>query len=414
MLRVRCAYPFDIACIFMRFFGSMLNVGTVTMATLSGYSFFAAGIASSLIALSTFVVGPRVSKLIDEKGQSAIVPLATIISMVGLILMLLTVAFHGSVFILFVGSLLVGCYPSPQAMARARWTYLIRAGKLGDTAPDIRVMFSYESALDDAAFIFGPALSIALSASIHPIAGLLAGGIGFTVGAVLLCLARSTEPTPGWSYDSSSPEKNKAPKKNLMFSSSAVRVLFVLYVFIGAFLALFDTATVSLSEDLHHPDFASLVLMLSGVISMVMGFVFGMVKLRAPLEKQLVLTATAVGVTFGFMFLIDSAQSLMVVALIGATTYAPLLIVANGVCERAVPDSRLTEAITWLSAGYTCGAALGPTLAGVIIDTFGTLASFKVGTLLCVALPLTALLSYRVVKRSIKQSTMMVETRKLS
>ena len=28
-LRVREAYPFDIACLLMRFFGSMLNIGVV-------------------------------------------------------------------------------------------------------------------------------------------------------------------------------------------------------------------------------------------------------------------------------------------------------------------------------------------------------------------------------------------------
>ena len=36
VLRVREAYPFDIACLLMRFFGSMLNIGVVTMITLSG------------------------------------------------------------------------------------------------------------------------------------------------------------------------------------------------------------------------------------------------------------------------------------------------------------------------------------------------------------------------------------------
>ena len=43
VLRVREAYPFDIACLLMRFFGSMLNIGVVTMITLSGYSFLTAG-----------------------------------------------------------------------------------------------------------------------------------------------------------------------------------------------------------------------------------------------------------------------------------------------------------------------------------------------------------------------------------
>ena len=142
VLRVREAYPFDIACLLMRFFGSMLNIGVVTMITLSGYSFLTAGLSSSLIALSIFVVTPRVSKRIDERGQSAVVPKAAAVSLLGLAVLIANVALHGPVWPLFVGALLVGFFPSPQAMARARWTYLIRSGRLGEAAPDLRAMSS--------------------------------------------------------------------------------------------------------------------------------------------------------------------------------------------------------------------------------------------------------------------------------
>ncbi len=424
VLAVRQAYSFDIACLLMRFVGSMLNIGVVTMITLSGYSFLTAGLSSSLIALSIFVVTPRVSKRIDERGQSAVVPKAAAVSLAGLVILVANVALHGPAWPLFVGALLVGFYPSPQAMARARWTYLIRSGRLGEAAPDLRTMFSYESVLDDAAFIFSPSISIALAAAISPVAGMVTGGVAFAVGVVLLCASRSTEPVPGWGDGGAGAASAAAevegepavvaeqpPRKSLLATSAAVRVLFVTYAFAGSFLGLFDTATVSLSEDLHSPDFAGAVLMASGAVSMTMGFLFGMVRLRAPLPKQFVVAACAVGLSFGTMFLIDSAPTLMLVALLGAATYAPLLIVANSVCERAVPDARLTEAITWLNAGYTCGAAFGPTVAGAIIDTFGTMASFKVGTVLCLGMPVTAILCYRIVKRNILPAYTVVEER---
>ena len=424
VLAVRQAYSFDIACLLMRFFGSMLNIGVVTMITLSGYSFLTAGLSSSLIALSIFVVTPRVSKRIDERGQSAVVPKAAAVSLAGLVILVANVALHGPAWPLFVGALLVGFYPSPQAMARARWTYLIRSGRLGEAAPDLRTMFSYESVLDDAAFIFSPSISIALAAAISPVAGMVTGGVAFAVGVVLLCASRSTEPVPGWGDGGAGAASAAAevegepavvaeqpPRKSLLATSAAVRVLFVTYAFAGSFLGLFDTATVSLSEDLHSPDFAGAVLMASGAVSMTMGFLFGMVRLRAPLPKQFVVAACAVGLSFGTMFLIDSAPTLMLVALLGAATYAPLLIVANSVCERAVPDARLTEAITWQNACYTCGAAFGPTVAGAIIDTFGTMASFKVGTVLCLGMPVTAILCYRIVKRNILPAYTVVEER---
>ena len=425
VLSVREAYPFDIACLLMRFFGSMLNIGVVTMITLSGYSFLTAGLSSSLIALSIFVVTPRVSKRIDERGQSAVVPKAAAVSLLGLVVLIANVALHGPVWPLFVGALLVGFFPSPRPWPAPGGPTSSAPAAWARRRPDLRTMFSYESVLDDMAFIFSPSISIALAAAIAPVAGMVCGGVAFAVGVVLLCTAKGTEPHPGWSQGeaagsaadvvgaadaaeavgdaagegaaaskgalaegaSAVASAASVPSKSLLATSSAVRVLFVIYAFAGSFLGLFDTATVSLSEDLNSPDFAGAVLMASGAVSMTAGFLFGMVRLRAPLPKQLVVAACAVGLSFGTMFLIDSAPTLMAVALLGACTYAPLLIVANGVCERAVPDARLTEAITWLNAGYTCGAAFGPTVAGALIDTFGTMASFKVGTLLCLGMP---------------------------
>ncbi|MDE8685395.1 hypothetical protein P0G11_12755, partial [Adlercreutzia rubneri] len=62
-----------------------------------------------------------------------------------------------------------------------------------------RTMFSYESVLDDMAFIFSPSISIALAAALAPVAGMVCGGVAFAVGVVLLCSAKGTEPYPGWS-----------------------------------------------------------------------------------------------------------------------------------------------------------------------------------------------------------------------
>ena len=61
ILRVREAYPFDVGCFLMRFLPYMNTIGTVTMLTLSGFSFFVAGLVSSTIALATFFISPPAS-----------------------------------------------------------------------------------------------------------------------------------------------------------------------------------------------------------------------------------------------------------------------------------------------------------------------------------------------------------------
>ena len=191
ILRVREARPFDIGCFLMRFLPYMNTIGTVTMLSLSGFSFFVAGLVSSVIALATFIIAPRVSKLVDTYGQSRVVPWAALINLAGLVLMVAIVAFDGPEGALFAAAVLMGASPNPPALARARWTYLIRSGKLGNAAPIMRTMFSYEGVLDDIGFMFSPSLSVALASTIAPIAGMVFGGVAFAAGTVLLMCSRS-------------------------------------------------------------------------------------------------------------------------------------------------------------------------------------------------------------------------------
>lgn len=400
ILRVREAYAFDIGGFLMRFYAYMMNIGTITMLTLSGYSFLIAGLVSSTIALATFFISPRISKLVDERGQSKVVPVAAAITMVGLAIMVTVVGSHGPEWALFIGAVLMGFIPNPQALTRARWTYLIRTGRLGDAAPDLRTMFSYEGVLDDIGFMFSPSISIALASSIAPIAGLLAGGVSFIAGVTVLTLSRTTEPEPGWGSGAGAAAKGKS--KSVIRTSSVVRVLFVLMLFVGAFYGVFDTATVALAEELGNPNIASVVLIVAACVSMLCGFVFGMLNLRIPQHLQLVGCAVLIGCAYGTMAFIDSALDLFIVSTVAAFFYAPFLIVANATCERSVSGDKLTEAITWMNAGSTCGLAFGPSLGGMLIDELGATVSFDFGAVLALAIPAMALACFRLLKRNVR------------
>lgn len=423
ILAVRAARRFDAACLLMRMYSYMMNIGTVAMLSLAGYSFLESGLVSSVIALAIFLIGPRLGKLVDEKGQSRIVPFAAVVSLAGLIVLLATVYIHGPLWILFLAALFVGCIPSAQALSRARWVYLLRTGKLGSSAPPVTTIFSYEGILDDVGFMIAPALSIFLASTLIPIAGLAVGGVCFLAGTILLALSKDTEPKPGWREQSgntvendkidgsleidaapSDPSSSSASSslnpssKSLFRTSGMVRILFILMLLLGAFFGTFDTTTVAFAEGLGDANIASGALMASAAVSIVMGFIFGTLRLAILPYKQVLLTAVCIGLGYGSMIFITNAVSLYVVSCVAALFYAPFLIVLNGACERAVPGKRLTEAITWLNAGCTCGLAIGPTLAGVIVDGWGTQSGFMMGALLALAIPVIALSRYRTIK----------------
>lgn len=409
ILSVRPARRFDIACLLMRMYGYMMNIGTVAMLSLAGYSFLESGLVSSVIALAIFLIGPRLGKLVDERGQSNIVPFAAAISLAGLVALLITVQVHGPLWVLFIAAVFVGCIPSAQALSRARWVYLLRTGKLGEKAPNVTTIFSYEGILDDIAFMIAPALSIFLASSFAPITGLAVGGSCFLLGAILLTGAKDTEPKPGWktttentSSAATTLDASAKEKKSLFRTSRIVRVLFILMLLLGSFFGTFDTTTVAFAEELGEPNIASGALMLSALASIAIGFLFGALRLAIPHYKQVLIAATCIGIAYGSMALIDDAVSLYAVSCFGALFYAPFLIVMNGACERSVPGKRLTEAITWLNAGCTCGLAIGPTLAGIMIDLYGAQAGFFMGALLALAIPIIAFLRRRTIKAGCK------------
>lgn len=404
VIRVRQAYPFDIAGLLMRFYSYMMSIGTVTMLTLSGYSFMTSGIVASVISLSIFLLSPRVSKLVDEHGQSKVLPKAAIVVLAGLSLMLGNVAMDGPEWLFFPAALLMGCIPNAQALVRARWTYLIRTGKIEGDVPSIRTVFSFEGILDDVGFMLSPPFAIAMASAITPIAGLLIGGIVFAIGVTMMCLARSSEPEVGWVATEGSDEEDapRARIKSIIRTSGVVRILFVLMFLTGAFYGTFDTAGVAFAEELGNPNIAGAALMISAVLSAVMGFVFGMVRLTLPLYKQLVITAATIGIAYGTQILIHTEMAFYVVSAVAALTYAPFLIVSNSAVERAVPGKRLTEAITWVNSGMTCGVALGPSLAGFVIDLTSATVGFDVGGAVALLIPLITFASFRIIKRNVR------------
>lgn len=400
ILRTREAYLFDFATLIMRLYMPMITLGVVSMFTLAGYSALFAGSVSSTVAASLFLISPRISKLIDERGQSSVVPWAAGIAMAGLAFVLVIVYFELPLPLCYVCAVLMGLSPSPQALARTRWLFLIETGKLGKTPPAVRTVFSYEGVLDDVAFMFGPAVCIALAAAITPVAGMLFGGCCYALGAFLLMLNRATEPDERWRLASAAEGGQAASgSKTVLSLFPSVRVLFVLMLLMGATFGIFDTTTVALTEALGRPTAASACLMAAAVVSISAGFVFGAMKFKATAAKLLLVTAVLFSVGYGSMVVIEDVPALFWVSVIAAATYAPFFISTNNMCEQCVSKQRITEALTWVNAGYACGSAIGPTLGGFFVDYFGASVGFDAGAVFSFAIIPVILLGYKVLAR---------------
>ena len=404
VLAVRQAWAFDLGAALMRIFTCMVTIGSVSMLTLMGTSVLKAGLVSSVCALAVFLVSPRVSRLIDERGQSRVVPWAAGIALAGLALMLATASLGLPYWLYFPAGIAMGFAPNPGAIARARWTYLVKArgADFGVGGVSIKTVFSYEGVIDDIAFMIGPAASVALAASIAPAAGLAFGGACYLLGCVLLLSSRSTEPAAGWAGDEPAvPAAGEQRPASLFIECPQVRVLFFLMLFLGALYGVFDTSTVTFAQELGIPIIASISLVLQAGISVVSGMVFGALKPRVSLLRQFAAVCCLIGGAYSCLFLVRGVVSFFIVASAAALFYAPFLITLNTVCEASVPRARLTEGITWINAGMTFGLAVGPTVAGVFVDTYGSIAGLNTAAVFAVLIPLTALACLRIVRRAL-------------
>ena len=395
ILRVRSTRRFDAGSLLMRLFAYTTTVGTITMLTLAGASALEATSVSSLLAICTFIVAPRVSRCIDVRGQSAVVPAATAISMAGFALMLATTHFQLPFWLNYPAAALASFLPNAQALVRTRWTYLISTGKLGDNAPPLKTAYAFEGILEDVAFMVGPAAVIAISAALFPAAGILAGCIVYCIGAVLLVQSRDTEPEPGWGAR----EQADGGQKSVFRENAVVRLLFAVMVLVGCMYGAFDASAVSYAQSIDFAVLASIVFAVESAFSLIVSTLFGMMGFASPLRRQFIAFAVLFGGLYGLVMLIGSPVSLVAITTIAGLSYPPLLITANVVCERAAPSERLTEAMAWMNSGISIGMVIGPVSAGAIIDEIGPLAGFDLCGAFAIAVAVIALASTPILRK---------------
>ncbi len=128
------------------------------------------------------------------------------------------------------------------------------------------------------------------------------------------------------------------------------------------------------------------------------GLLFGALKLQAPLRRLLLLGAAATSMTTLPLPWVGSLPGLAVAVLLAGVFFAPTMIVAMSLVEQRVPESRLTEGMTWLLAGLNIGVALGAALSGQSVDAGGVRSGFVVALVAGGGVLLLAVLARRALR----------------
>lgn len=358
----------------------MIGIGIITMLSQLRGSYALAGALSASFVLSYALLSPQVSRWVDRRGQSRVLPLATAISVLGLLLLLGATWWQAPDWILFAGAVLAGFMPSMSAMVRARWTAIYRGQDRLQTA------YSLETVLDEVTFIAGPPLSVGLAVLVFPQAGVLAAALLLIAGVSALLLQKGTEPPIQAQEQGSRPS---------VLRLNSVRLLALLMVAMGVIVGTVDIVSVAFAQQMGQPGAASLVLSAYALGSCVAGLVFGGLKLNIPLHRLLLLGGLATAATTLPLLLVASVAQLAGAVLLAGLFFAPTMIVAMSLVERVVPEQQLTEGMTWLLAGLNIGVAMGAAVSGRMVDQGGASSGFVAALYAAALIVLLALCSYQ-------------------
>uniref|UniRef100_UPI003D072BD1 MFS transporter n=1 Tax=Alcaligenes faecalis TaxID=511 RepID=UPI003D072BD1 len=358
----------------------MIGIGIITMLSQLRGSYALAGAVSASFVLTYALVSPQVSRWVDRRGQSRVLPLATAISVLGLLLLLGATWWQAPDWILFAGAVLAGFMPSMSAMVRARWTAIYRGQDRLQTA------YSLETVLDEVTFIAGPPLSVGLAVAVFPQAGVLAAALLLVAGVSALLLQKGSEPPIQVQEQGSRPS---------VLRLKSVRLMALLMVAMGVIVGTVDIVSVAFAEQMGQPGAASLVLSAYALGSCVAGLVFGGLKLNIPLHRLLLLGGLATAATTLPLLLVASVAQLAGAVMLAGLFFAPTMIVAMSLLERVVPEQQLTEGMTWLLAGLNIGVAMGAAASGQMVDQGGASSGFMVALYAAALIVVLALCSHQ-------------------
>lgn len=358
IFRAPGAKGFSAAGFFARLPIAMAPIGIVAMLSQTHGEYWLAGAVSATFALTNAAVAPQISRLVDRRGQSSVLVPATIISVIAFAILIIATNQRWPAWTLFLSAFLAAAMPSIPAMMRARWTEIFR------DRPELNTAFAFESAADELVYIAGASLSVGLAVSLFPEAGMMISTASLALGTFAFLLQRSTEPKVR-AVESGS-------RQHSAIRLRSVQIITVALIFVGSTFATAEVSAVAITKELGQPQAASLVIGVYAIGSFVVGLLLGAINPKMPLQRQLLIAVSVLALTaLPLLFASTTVALLAFAVFLSGVAISPIFITAFGLIERRVPESMLTEGVTWVMTGIGIGMALGAFISGWVIDNFG-------------------------------------------
>jgi MFS family permease len=357
----------------------MLGLGAVLLVEEATGSYGLAGAVSGTLALCFAVAGPQWARVMDRRGQGAVLQVAMVAMLLTGVAFVVAVQADAPRWSWFVLAALTGASaPNVGSMVRARWSAAL-------DAPGRQTAFAFEAVADEVVFVLGPPLVTLLATLIAPPVGFLTGIVLGVGGGLALATQRDSEP-PLHPVDPAA----RGGRRSVL--TPALLVVTVTYLAVGTLFGAIDVVVVGFADAEGAKAFSGLALAVFAGGSLVAGLVYGLARPAASLAGRFVATAVAFGLAGQLLWAVGSLPVLVLCGFLAGLTIAPVLVSGTSLVESRVGRGVLTESLAWTITGLTLGVTAGSALAGAAVDHWGAEAAFAVPALAAAVAALLSLL----------------------
>lgn len=342
-----------------------LSYGTVSLSLLftiqrvTGSFTVAGGVLAAFGATSLTM--PVKSRFIDRYGQARALALLgasyTAVLAAFCVLAVLGVD-RGAVYVVLGGAAGVVAPPLGPSM-RALWAALTPAPALRQRA------YSLDSVVEESLYTLGPVLTGALIALGSPVLALAVTAALVLVGSVGLATSPASR-----RHAAPVTARVSGPLLGPLRQPGFLAVLATILA-IGLCLGVVDVGVAARAQHEADASVAGYLLAALSLGSATGGLAWGHRTHRRPRSTQLaaLLSVLAIGVAAAAWA--PTLVALGVVLTLTGLALAPAFVIAYLAADDLVPDTRRTEATTWVNTANNIGSAAGAAAAGAVIDQLG-------------------------------------------
>ncbi len=341
---------------------SMMTIAILLVVRHRTGSYGLGGAASAVGTLTQAFCTPIIGRLVDRRGQSAVLPGLLVVFLAGIALLVGAAGTNAPTALLFVGAAIAGAGQLPYpSLIRSRWAHLL------GSSPQMSTALALESAADEAIFVAGPLIVTGLYAIDALIAPIVAGALAL-IGTIPFLAARSSEPPPF--ADGTRTPAWRVPALWIVIVSSA---------FIGIVFGNIEVAMVAFAHDRGASGLGGALVGLVAFGSLLGGLWYGTRSWRSDVAVRYRVSTATLALGSLPAIAATTVPLMAPAALLIGVSIAPTLIASSALVARVVPASARTEGFTWQSTGINVGVATGAALGGALVDAFGTRMSYVAG-----------------------------------